>query len=127
MDYTGNFPIRSMEGNTDIFILYDWSSNAILATPVKNLKNETTVKAFKTNKEYFKKRNFKPVFNIIDNVATKAVKTYLEDKGINMHLVETHNHRSNAAERAIQIFKNHTIAGLCTCDKKFHSSCGANS
>ena len=38
IDYTGNFPIRSMEGNTSIFILYDWSSNAILATPVKHLK-----------------------------------------------------------------------------------------
>ena len=38
VNYTGNFPIRSMEGNTSIFILYDWSSNAILATPVKNLK-----------------------------------------------------------------------------------------
>ena len=38
IDYTGNFPIRSMEGNTAIFILYYWSSNSILATPVKNLK-----------------------------------------------------------------------------------------
>ena len=36
VNYTGNFPIRSMEGNTAIFILYYWSSNAILATPVKN-------------------------------------------------------------------------------------------
>ena len=35
VDYTGNFPIRYMEGNTAIFILYDWSSNAILAAPVK--------------------------------------------------------------------------------------------
>ena len=77
VDYTGNFLIRSMEGNTAIFILYDWSSNAILATPVKKIKNETTVAAFKTNIEYLKKRNFKPVFNIIDNVATKAVKSYL--------------------------------------------------
>ena len=101
VDYTGNFPIRSMEGNTAIFILYYWSSNSILATPVKNLKNETTVAAFKTNIEYFKKRNFKPVFNIIDNVATKALKSYLEDKGIKMQLVKPHNHRSNAAEMAI--------------------------
>ena len=36
VDYTGNFPILSMEGNTAIYIPYDWSSNAILATPVKN-------------------------------------------------------------------------------------------
>ena len=54
VDYTCNFPIRSMEGNTAIFILYDWSSNAILATPVKKLKDEITVLAFKTNIEYLK-------------------------------------------------------------------------
>ena len=90
-----------MEGNTAIFILYDWSSNAILATTVKTFKNETTVEAFKTNIEYLKKRKFKPVFIIIDNVATKAVKSYLEDEGIKMQLVEPSNHRSNAAERAI--------------------------
>ena len=52
VDYTGNFPIRSMEGNIAIFILYNWSSNAILATPVKKIKNETTVAAFKKNIEY---------------------------------------------------------------------------
>ena len=75
VNYTGNFSIRSMEGNTAIFVQYDWYSNAILATPVQNLINKTTVAAFKTNIEYFKKRNFKPVFNIIDIVATKAVKS----------------------------------------------------
>ena len=36
VDYTGNFPILSMEYNTAIFILYYWSSNAILSTQVKN-------------------------------------------------------------------------------------------
>ena len=38
-----------------------------------------------------------------------------------MQLVGPYNHRSNAAERAIQTFKNHTITGLCTCDKDFPS------
>ena len=38
-----------------------------------------------------------------------------------MQLVEPHNHRSNAAERAIQTFNNHTIAGICTCDEDFPS------
>ena len=38
VNYTGNFPIISMEGNTAVFILYDLSSNTILATPVKKLK-----------------------------------------------------------------------------------------
>ena len=38
VNYTGNFPIHSLEGNTAIFILYNWSSNAILSTTVKKLK-----------------------------------------------------------------------------------------
>ena len=59
-DYTGSFPIHSMEGDTAIFILYDWSSNAILATPVEKLKNETTVAAFKTNIEYLKSKISNP-------------------------------------------------------------------
>ena len=38
VEYTGNFPIRSMESNTAILILYYWYSNVFLTTPVKNLK-----------------------------------------------------------------------------------------
>ena len=52
VNYTGNFPIRSMEDNTANVILNDWSSNAILATPVKTFKNKTSVAAFKTNIEF---------------------------------------------------------------------------
>ena len=42
----------------------------------------------------------------------------MEEK-IQMQLVEPHNHRVNAAERAIQSFKNHFIAGLSIGDKNF--------
>ncbi len=34
-------------------------------------------------------------------------------------LVEPHNHRVNAAERAIQTFKDHFISALATTDSKF--------
>lgn len=47
VDLTGKFPIRSMDGMTDIFILYDWTTNAILAKPIKNAQDETMVKVFK--------------------------------------------------------------------------------
>ena len=87
----------------------------------KKIKNKTTVAAFKRNIKYLKKRNFKPVFNIIDNVATKAVKSYLQDEGIKMQLIKPHDHHPYSAEQAIQTFKNHTIAGLCTCDEDFPS------
>eukprot|EP00978_Attheya_sp_CCMP212_P012781 scaffold31961_cov29-Attheya_sp.AAC.1 len=120
-DLTGNFPITAIDGSKAVFIMYDWTTNAILATPIKDAKADTIVDNFKQNIEYLKKRGFKPVFNIIDNVATKAVKAYLEPEDIQMQLVEPHNHRVNAAERAIQTFKNHTIAGLSIVDEEFPS------
>ena len=43
---------------------------------------------------------------------------------INYCLVPPSNHRANNAEREIQTFKNHSIAGLCSVDKKFISNCG---
>eukprot|EP00978_Attheya_sp_CCMP212_P029499 scaffold104960_cov29-Attheya_sp.AAC.2 len=120
-DLTGNFPITSLDGTRAVFIMYDWTTNTILATPIKDAKAETIVDSFRKNIKYIKKRGFKPVFNIIDNVASRAVKAYLQTEDIQMQLVEPHNHRVNAAERAIQTFKNHTIAGLSIVDDEFLS------
>ena len=41
------------------------------------------------------------------------------NKNITFQLVPPNNHRANAAERAIQTFKNHFISCLSTCDDKF--------
>ena len=119
VDLTGNFPIRSMEGHISMFILYDYTTNAILVEPIKDTTEKTMIDTFTTMIEKLTKKGFKPVLNIIDNVATKAIKNFLEANKIDMQLVEPHNHRVNAAERAIQTFKNHFIAGLCTTDEKF--------
>ena len=118
-DLTGKFPIRSIEGYTCFFILYDWTTNAILATPIKDAKDESMVAAFKKNIEYLEERGFKPSFNIIDNVASKAIREYLKKAKVGIQLVEPHNHRVNAAERAIRTFKNHFISGLSMGDNKF--------
>lgn len=42
-DLTGRFPITSLNGMSAVFIMYDWTTNAILATPIKNAKAETIV------------------------------------------------------------------------------------
>ena len=72
-DLTDNFPVRSIEGYTAFFILYDWTTNEILATPIKDTADESMVAAFKENIEYLEERGFKPVFNVIDNIASKAI------------------------------------------------------
>ena len=48
------------------------------------------------------KRGYKPVYNVIDNVETKAIKTYMESEKIEVQFVTPYDHRVNAAERAIQ-------------------------
>jgi len=56
---------------------------------------------------------------MMDNQATKSIKSYLTSQQVMLQLVEPHNHRVNAAERAIQTFQNQFIGTLSTTDSKF--------
>ena len=49
---TGNFPVRSINGYTTFFILYDWTTNTIMSAPVKDASDESMVEVFKKNIEY---------------------------------------------------------------------------
>ena len=42
------------------------------------------------------------------------MQNYVQSQGVDWQIVEPDNHRVNAAERAIQTFKCHFIAGLYT-------------
>jgi len=42
------------------------------------------IRVFKKNVAYLSQRGFKPLFNIINNVASKATKAYLMEEGIKM-------------------------------------------
>ena len=64
MDCTGNFPVREM---VTMFIMYDWSSNSILAEPIVNTKDKTMIGRFREKIEYLTKQRFKQRFNILDN------------------------------------------------------------
>ena len=108
----GNFRIRSIEVYIVIFILYNWTKNKILEAPIKDTKYEKMIDDFQTHIQYITKRGFKPSFNINDNVESKAIKVYLQEKNPQMQWVEYHNHHLYSSEREIQILKNNFIAGL---------------
>ena len=55
----------------------------------------------------------------MDNQATKHIKQFLTENECRLQLVEPHNHRVNAAEHAIQTFKDAFIAALATTDSNF--------
>ncbi len=59
-------------------------------------------------------KGFKPKLNVMDNQATKHIKKFLNKYECKLQLVEPHNHRVNAAERAIQTFKDAFILVLAT-------------
>eukprot|EP00956_Cyclotella_meneghiniana_P007360 scaffold10022_cov21-Cyclotella_meneghiniana.AAC.1 len=93
-DQTGAFPVVSYKGNKIMFVAYEYRSNAIIAKPIRSNSDESLVAAFKEVYEYLSDKGFKPKLN----------------------LVNPDDHRVNAAERAIQTWKNHFLAGLNTID-----------
>jgi hypothetical protein len=118
-DLTGAFPITSNAGNKYLLILYDYDSNAILCEPMKNRSDVEALRAYDLLYTQLSRHGHKPALNIMDNEASKAIKRHIHSTGANYQLVEPHNHRVNAAERAIRTFKNHFISGLCTTDPNF--------
>jgi hypothetical protein len=64
-------------------------------------------------------KGYKPKMNVMDNQATKYIKKFLTKKECDLQVVEPHNHRVNAAEHAIQTFKDALIAALATTDCNF--------
>jgi hypothetical protein len=59
---------------------------------------------------------YHPALNVMDNECSATVKKYIRSEKINIQLVLPHNHRVNAAERAVTTFKEHFIAALATVD-----------
>jgi hypothetical protein len=75
--------------------------------------------AYKEIFESLEAKGDKPKMNVMDNQATNYIKQYLTKKKCDLQVVEPHNHHVNAAERAIQTFKDAFIAALATTDCKF--------
>ena len=118
-DLTGSFPFMSLDGSVCFFILYHYESNSILASPIAGLDDKSIFGAYKTRFRELEAKGFKPKLNIMDNQATKHIKQLLTENKCRLQLVEPHNHRVNAAERAIQTFKDAFIAALATTDSNF--------
>ena len=57
--------------------------------------------------------------HVLDNEISKEFAAALKDEKIPYQLAPPGNHRTNAAERAIQTFKHHFLAGLASCHPDF--------
>ena len=120
-DQTGQFPVQSGRGNNYMFVLYDYDSNAILVKAIPNRRAATIRDAWIDKLQILQRNGLKPELHIIDNECSDDLKAAFRKHNVQFQRVPPHQHRRNAAERAIQTWKNHFITGLSTCDPSFPS------
>ena len=104
--------------------MYHYEANANLAKPIAGFNNASIIAAYEKTFAYLKEKGFTPRINVADNQASKTVKNFLTKQQCKLMLVQPNNHRVNAVERSIQVFKNHFISALATTDI---FNCGTNS
>jgi hypothetical protein len=115
-DLTGRFPTTSAKGNKYVLVLYDYDTNNVITEPMKSRGDQEMVRAYNKLIQELVDHGFKPRLQRLDNECSSALRSLLNQHNIQFQLAPPHMHRRNAAERAIQTFKNHFIAGLCSVD-----------
>jgi hypothetical protein len=119
-DLTGLFPKTSSRGYKYVLVLYDYDGNSIQAEAMKNRSDAEAIRAYSKIYDELTSKGLIPKFQTMDNEASTALKHFLHSKDIQFQLFPPYVHRQNDAERAIQTFKNHAVATLCSIDTYFH-------
>jgi hypothetical protein len=118
-DLTGNFPVRSSKGNSYVMVCYVYDCNYVKVVPMKSRSASEWVKAYEHIHHELTAKGFKPKLQTLDNEASTALKNFFTTNDVEYQLVPPHCHRRNAAERAIQNFKEHFVVGLSSVDPTF--------
>ena len=118
-DQSGRFIAPSSQGNNYIMLLYDYDSNTIHVAPMKNKTALCHKAAFVTIFNKLVHAGLRPIWQMLDNEGSKILYEFLEAEHITVQNTPADQHRRNAAERGLQTFKDHFIAGLCSTDPNF--------
>ena len=118
-DQTGRFPVRSSRGNQYLMVAYIRDANAIIAIPIKNRSESSLLAAYSSLYDQLTSAGLKPTLQICDNECPATFKKFLKLNDINLQLVPPYDHRTNPAEKAIDTFKSHFLAGLASLPPEF--------
>jgi hypothetical protein len=119
LDPTGIYSTKSSRGNQYIIVCYDYDTNSIQARLTTSRNAADIRNATMSLLEKLTASGHPPKLHIMDNEASVILKAALLKHKIRYQLVPPHLHRRNSAERAIQTFKAHSIAGLCSTDPDY--------
>ena len=118
-DAAGRFPIPSSSGTVHYLVSYDERSNYIHAEAMPDRSTTSYERAFTATLQLFHyddKPNILRLDNELSNALTDAIKRKF---AISIERAPPNNHRTLRAERAIAIWKDHFVAGLCTAPAAF--------
>jgi len=118
-DQTGKFLVPSTSGMKYLFVLYNYDSSLIWATPIPSRNKKHILKAYQDTIKLLESRGFKPVLQRMDKKCSNLLKEFMTSEGIEYKLTPAGKHGRNAAEKGIQIYKDHFIAGLSSTNPIF--------
>jgi hypothetical protein len=104
-DLMGNFPVRSIRGNSCVMLCYVYDCNYVKVIPMKSRSASEWVKELTV-------KGFKPKLQTLNSEAFTALKHFFTINYIAYQLVPPHCHSRNVAERDIRTFKEHFAAGV---------------
>jgi hypothetical protein len=106
LDQTGQFPMRSQQGNKYIMVMVKIDSNAILVEPMKSCKDAEMIQAYDALLLRLKRAGIVPKKHVLDNKVSENMKNHIRDKcKFDMELVPPGCHQRNTAEVAIRNLK----------------------
>ena len=117
-DMPGRFPFTSHHGHE--YMLLSVYRGYIHTDLMKSREGPDLVRAYRATYTLFDKITTPPNFQMLDNEKSTALDNLLKKElKVTVELVPPNCHRRNRAERAIQDWKAHFIAGLATVDPAF--------
>ena len=118
-DQTGRFPYQSSQGNKYIMLAYNYDANALLVQTLKDKNAATMTTAWDCIYQRLTKNGHKTNLWLLDNEISAEFVGALENKNLTYQRCTPGMHRTNAAERGIQSFKDHFLSGLAGCHPNF--------
>jgi hypothetical protein len=118
-DLTGKFLVRSSKVNWYVMVCYVYDCNYIKVVPMKSRSASEFISAYDHIHQELTYKGFKPKLQTLDNEASTALKSFFTTNDVEYNLVPPHCHRCNAADRAIRILKEHSVAELASVDSYF--------
>lgn len=112
IDQTGRMTVTSVSGMNYVLVAYDYDSNLVWGVPMPSRTSAQIVKAYKEIYKMLQTKGLKPKLQRLDNECAKELKEFFDEKSIEFQLTPAGKHSRNLAEKAIQTWKDHFIAGL---------------